>query len=39
MHGLEDVFISPFEAEYMIDAVKLLDIKEYGSKEWLDQHE
>lgn len=36
---IDDVFISPFEAEYMIEAIKVIDIKEYGSKEWLKQHE
>ena len=40
MNGtINETFISPFEAEYMVEAIKLIDIKQYGSKEWLNQHE
>ena len=28
-----DDFISPYEAEHLIQALKEIDIKEYGSKE------
>ena len=37
--SIDDVFISPFEAEYMIEALNVMEIRDYGSKEWLNQHE
>lgn len=34
-----DDFLSPYEAEYLIEALKDIDLKEYGSKPWFKQHE
>ena len=30
----QDDFLSPYEAEHIVDEVKEIDIKEYGSKQW-----
>jgi hypothetical protein len=34
-----DDFLTPYEAEYLIQEIHEIDIKEYGSKEWFKQHE
>lgn len=34
-----DDFLTPYEAEYLIQEIHDIDIKEYGSKEWFKQHE
>lgn len=35
----QDDFISPYEAEHLIEDLNTIDIREYGSKEWFRQHE
>jgi len=30
-----DDYITPFEAEHLIQSIKEIDIKEYGSKEYI----
>ena len=37
--AMQEDFITPFEAEHMIEGIKEIDIKEYGSKAWFAQHE
>jgi hypothetical protein len=32
-------FISPYEAEHLIGDLNDIDLKEYGSKKWFQQHE
>lgn len=34
-----DDFLSPYEAEALIQELKDIDLKEYGSKPWFKQHE
>lgn len=34
-----DDFISPYEAEHLIQTIKEIEIAEFGSKAWLNQHE
>ena len=34
-----DDFLSPFEAEHLISSLKEMEMKEFGSKQWLTQHE
>ena len=34
-----DDFLSPYEAEHLINEIHEIDIKEYGSKQWFNQHE
>ena len=34
-----DDFLTPYEAEHLINEIHEIDIKEYGSKEWFNQHE
>lgn len=34
-----DDFLSPYEAEHMVQSLQEIDIKEYGSKQWFRQHE
>lgn len=34
-----DDFLSPYEAEHLIQSLKEIDIREFGSKLWLAQHE
>jgi len=36
--GMDD-FLSPYEAEHLVDEIGEIDIKEYGSKLWFRQHE
>jgi len=36
---LSQEFISPYEAEHHIENLELVEIEEYGSKKWLNQHE
>ena len=35
----QDDFISPYEAEHIVESLNEIDLKEYGSKEWFAQHE
>lgn len=37
--NIHDDFLSPFEAEHIVSGLKDIDVKEYGSKQWFDQHE
>lgn len=39
MNGAQDDFLSPFEAEHLVGEIQEIHIKEYGSKQWLKQHE
>lgn len=34
-----DEFLTPYEAEFMIKDLRIIDIKEYGSKQWIKQQE
>jgi hypothetical protein len=36
---INDDFITPYEAEHLIQELVEIDIKEYGSKQWFKQHE
>ena len=35
----QDEFISPYEAEHIIEGLEPVDLKEYGSKQWFSNHE
>ena len=35
----QDEFLSPFEAEHLVEKLVDIDLKEYGSKAWFRQHE
>ena len=39
MNAPSDDFLSPFEAEHLINTITEIDIKEFASKQWLSQHE
>jgi len=39
MNANMDDFLSPYEAELLIEGLHEIDIKEYGSKDWFKQHE
>ena len=34
-----DDFLTPYEAEHLINELDAIDLKEYGSKAWFRQHE
>ena len=34
-----DDFLTPYEAEHLINDLNGIDLKEYGSKQWFRQHE
>lgn len=34
-----DDFLSPYEAEHLVKSITQIDIREFGSKQWLNQHE
>ena len=34
-----DDFLTPYEAEHLINDLHDIDLKEYGSKKWFRQHE
>ena len=34
MTTIADEFLSPYEAEYLVQDLKEIDLKEYGSKLW-----
>ncbi len=36
---VKDDFLTSYEAEYLIEALKPVDIKEYASRQWYNQHE
>ena len=37
--NIVDDFLTPYEAEYLVNDLKQIDLKEYGSKQWFRQHE
>lgn len=39
MNQIQDDFLSPYEAEHLVENLVDIDLKEYGSKTWFKQHE